>query len=177
MRLIVAIVALLSCTAAAAQVKPGLWEMTMKSDQFKQQPMPNLTPAQKEQMQKMGVTLPTVRDGAFVQQVCLTKEDIARNKTPGAPREASGECKIANQNQSGNTYRADLVCDGPNLKGKGTLKGTYSGDSSYTSSYDFNGTSRGREANQHIETSGKWLKADCGSVKPASELAEGLRKK
>ena len=176
MRLIVVIGVGMFSAVAVAQVKPGLWEMSFKSDQVKQQPMPNLTPAQKEQMEKMGIRVPTTRDGAIVQQVCITQADAARNKTPGAPRETSSECKLANQSQSGNTYRADLVCDGPNLKGKGVLKGTYASDTSYTSSYDFNGTSKGRPVNQHHETSGKWLKADCGAVKPMAESTGGAKK-
>jgi len=176
MRSIVAMAVALFSTAAAAEIKPGLWEMTFKSDQTQQKQMPNLTPEQKEQMEKMGIKMPTTRDGAIVQQVCITQADAARNKTPGAPRDTSSECKLTNQNRSGNTYRADLVCDGPNLKGKGVLKGTYASDMSYTSSYDFTGTSKGRPVNQHHESSGKWLKADCGAVKPMSEWAGGMKK-
>jgi hypothetical protein len=175
MRLILTVLAVLFSTAVVAETKPGLWEMTMKSDQLKHQQMPNLTPAQKEQMQKMGVPVPTVRDGAVVQQVCITKEGAERMKTPGTPRESS-ECKVSNQSQSSNSFNADVTCDGPNIKGKGTLKGTFAGNTSYTSTYDFKGTSKGRDVNQHHETSGKWLGADCGNVKPFGEWLGNERK-
>jgi hypothetical protein len=176
MRFIVIVTVVLYSTAVAAEtMKPGLWEMTMKSDQMKHQAMPDLSPAQKEQMQKMGIPVPTTRDGAIVQQVCITKEAAASAKTPGVPRD-SGECKVANQSQSGNTYRADVICNGPNLKGNGTLKGSFSGNTSYTSSYEFKGTSHGREVTQQHETSSKWLGADCGKVKPMSEWNSGAPK-
>jgi hypothetical protein len=73
---------------AAGQMKPGLWEMTVKSDAFKN--MPKIPPAQMEQM---------------------------RNST-----------------------------------------------------YDFKGSAGGQPVSQHQETSGKWLGADCGNVKPVSDL-------
>jgi hypothetical protein len=169
MRSIFSAVALLFAAAVAADTKPGLWEMTMKSDQIKGEHMANLTPEQKQQMQKMGIPVPTIRDGAVVQQVCITKDVAQRMMTPGAPHESQRECKVVNQNKSGNAFQADVICDGPDIKGKGTLKGGFSGDTSYTSTYDFKGTARGREISNHHETSGKWLSADCGNVKPMNE--------
>jgi hypothetical protein len=52
------------------------------------------------------------------------------------------------------------------MKGKGKGQGTFSGGERFTSTYDFKGTSGGRPVAQHQETSGKWLGADCGNVRP-----------
>ncbi|MBA2689865.1 MAG: DUF3617 domain-containing protein [Burkholderiales bacterium] len=150
---------------AAGKMKPGLWEITIKSDALAQ--MPNIPPEQLEKMKQMGVQMPQMKAGGMVQQVCVSKEMAERDSPPGLDRQQS-ECKIKNQNQSGSTYTADMVCDGANMKGNATIKATYSGDSAFTSTYDFKGTAGGQPVSQHHETSGRWSKADCGNVKPAT---------
>ena len=171
---IVVIAGFSATVSAAGTTRPGLWEMAMKSDQMRQ--MPNMPPEQLEQMRKMGIEMPTMRDGALVQRVCITPEMATRNQTPDMGREP-GECKLKSHDRSGNTYRADIVCDGANLKGSGTIKGTMSGDTGFSSTYDFKGTSRGQPVTQHHETRGKWLGADCGNVRPLGEMIGGPRKK
>lgn len=147
---------------AAGKMKPGLWEMTMKSDALAQ--MPSLPPEQLEKMKQMGVQMPQMKGGGMVQQVCISKEMAERDTPPGLNQQQ--ECKVKNQKHSGNGYSADLVCDGANMKGAGTIKATYSSDSAFTSTYDFKGTAGGQSVSQHHETSGRWIKADCGNVKP-----------
>jgi len=153
---------------AAGAMKPGLWEMTMKSDAMKA--MPALSPQQMEQMRKAGVNMPQMQGGGMVTKVCISKEMAEREQPPTA-REESG-CQMKNYKRSGNTYSMERACDGPNMKGTGTVKGSYEGDSRFSSTYDFKGTSHGKPVNQHQETSGKWLSADCGNVKPAAVSAK-----
>lgn len=168
------IVSILICCAAAApaawaagQMKPGLWEMSMKSDAFKA--MPKMSPQQMEQMRKMGVNVPQMQDGAMVSKVCITKEMAEREQPPMGRNEAG--CQSKNFQRSGNAYSGDIVCDGALMKGTGKVKGTFASDSGFTSVYDFKGTAHGQPMNHHSETSGKWLAADCGSVKPVAEMA------
>jgi hypothetical protein len=56
------------------------------------------------------------------------------------------------------------------MKGEGKARGTFAGGEKFTSTYDFNGSMHGQPVSQHQESSGKWLGADCGSVKPLDEL-------
>lgn len=161
---------LLSASAvalAAGQMKPGLWEMTMKSDAFKN--MPKIPPQQMEQMRKMGVTVPNMQNGGIVQKVCITRQMVERDGTPQMLQTESG-CESKNFKTSGNSYSGDIVCTGPDLKGEGKVKGVFSGNESFSSVYDFKGTAGGQPVSQHQETSGKWLGADCGNVKPVSDL-------
>ncbi|MBI1891520.1 MAG: DUF3617 domain-containing protein [Burkholderiales bacterium] len=151
---------------AAEQMKPGLWEMTMKSDAIKA--MPKMSPQQMEQMKKMGVNVPQMQDGAMVHKVCISKEMAARGDQPPMERREAG-CTAKNFQRSGNGFSVDIVCDTPQMKGTGTSKGTATGDT-MSSTYDFKGTAHGRPINQHHETSGKWLSADCGSVKSADAM-------
>jgi hypothetical protein len=162
-------------TASAAEtMKSGLWEMSMKSDEMTRTPMPDLSAAQLEQMRQLGVPVPQTRNGALIQQVCITKEAAARQDPPGGPRES--DCKTKSHERRGDGFRAEIVCDGSNRKGTGTIKGTYSGNTAYSSVYDFKGTARGQPVTQHLEMSGKWMSADCGNVRPMGEVFGGPRK-
>lgn len=159
---------MLSASAFAAnQMKPGLWEMTMKSDAMKN--MPKIPPEQMEQMRKMGMNVPQIQDGAMVHKVCITKQMTDGKLPPGMEKNEMG-CQTKNMQQSGNSYSADVVCNSAQMKGEGKVKGMFSGDTAFSSTYDFKGTMHGQPVNQHHENSGKWLAADCGNVPPAGGM-------
>lgn len=163
MRIILVSITLLSAAtcAAADKMKPGLWEMTTKSDAMKA--MPKIPPEQLEKMKQMGIKMPDMQNGAMVHKVCMTKEMVEQDKPPASSREQ--QCQNKSFNRSGNNYTAEMVCDGPDMKGTGTVKGSMTAEN-LTSVYDFKGTSRGQPINHHMETTGKWLGSDCGDTKP-----------
>lgn len=154
------------CWSAAAWpaglMKAGLWEMTIKSDMMKN--MPKIPPEQLEKMRQMGVNMPQMQDGAMVTKVCVSKEMAERDQPP--MQHADSGCQTKNFQRNGNEYSVDIVCDGPNLQGQGTAKGKHQGMESFNSSYEFNGKAHGHPVDQHAETSGKWLSADCGDIRP-----------
>jgi hypothetical protein len=154
----------LSANAAWAegQMKPGLWEMTMKSNAMKH--MPKIPPEQMEQMRRMGMNVPDFKDGGMVSKVCVTPQMAARD-APGMDQMETG-CQAKNMKRSGNSYSADIVCTGAAMKGNGKVSGSFSGKDRFSSTYDFKGTVQGQPVSHHQETSGRWLGADCGSVKP-----------
>jgi hypothetical protein len=156
-----------SLAFAQEKLKPGLWEMTMKSDEMKN--MPKMSPQQMEQMRKMGVHVPQMQDGGMVTKVCITKEMAEQDGMPMTQKES--DCQPKNYQRSGSSYISEVVCNGPNLKGTGKVKGTMTGNESFSSSYDFKGTAHGQPINQKHENSGKWLSADCGNVKPLGQQA------
>ena len=165
------LVSLLSIAAganAAGKMKPGLWETTIKSDAL-QKSMAQIPPEQLEQMRKMGIKMPSFQNGGMTNKVCISKEMAERDHPPEPHRKEAG-CESKNFQTSGNDYSVDIVCDGPDIKGNGKAKGHVSGGESYSSVYDFNGTAHGRPVNEHVETTGKWLGADCGDVKTYEEM-------
>jgi len=171
------IVSTLCCSASAWAVgamKPGLWEMTMKTDAMKA--MPKMSPQQMEQMRKMGVNMPQMQDGGMVIKMCVTKEMAERDQPLEQTSQYQSDCQSKNAQRSGNTYSVDILCDGPNMKGVGKVQGKFAGNESYTSTYDFKGIARGRPVDQHHESSAKWLAADCGDVKPVGEYAPKAKK-
>lgn len=148
---------------AAGNMKPGLWEITTQSDAI--QSMPKIPPAQIERMRKMGIDVPQFQNGAIVSKVCITQEMAERN--PWAQAEQGGrDCRTGAPQQQGSGYTADIICDGPDMKGKGTVKADFASSESFSTSTDFKGSAGGRPIQNHSVTSGKWLGADCGTVQP-----------
>jgi hypothetical protein len=149
---------------ATGKMKPGLWEMRIKSDAMKA--MPKMSPEQMEQMKKMGINMPMMDDGGIKTKVCISKEMVERDPTTATATQHHNNCAPKNVIQNGNEYSMDLVCDGPELKGIGKILGSYNGNDTVRSTYDFKGTSHNRPVNLHSETTGKFLSPDCGDIKP-----------
>jgi hypothetical protein len=162
--------ALLSSSAAmaAGQMKPGLWDMSIKSDAMKN--VPKMSPEQLAMMKKHGVNLPQMQDGAITSKVCISRE-MAERDNSFMDRQESG-CETKNYKRSGSTFTADIVCDGPQMKGAGKVNGTFAGNESFSSNYAFKGVAHGQPIDMKQETSGKWLSADCGQVKPADQMVK-----
>lgn len=165
--IVISLCSLSSVAWAAGQMKPGLWEMTIKSDAMKN--MPKIPPEQMEQMRKMGVNIPQMQDGAMITKVCITKQMADSDQLPGMEKNSTG-CQPKNMQRSGSSYSVDIVCNGPDMKGEGKAKGNFNGNESFASTYDFKGSMHGQPVNQHQESSGKWVAADCGSVRPMGEM-------
>jgi hypothetical protein len=115
------------------------------------------------------MNVPQIQDGAMVHKVCITKQMTDGKMLPGMEKNDMG-CETKNMQQSGNNYSADIVCNGAQMKGEGKVKGTFSGDTAFSSTYDFKGMMHGQPVNQRHENSGKWLSADCGNVPPAGGM-------
>jgi hypothetical protein len=152
---------------AAGAMKPGLWEMTIKSDAMKS--MPKIPPEQMQKMREMGINMPQMQDGGMVTTVCISKEMAAREQPPEMNHKESG-CQSKNFQRTGSSYSVDVICDGPHLKGEGKAKGTFSDAERFSTTYDFKGSAQGHPVNQHHESSGKWVGADCGNVKTVEEM-------
>ncbi len=156
---------LAAAAAEAQQMKPGLWEMTTKTDAMAS--MPAMSPEQIELMRKMGIAIPQSQPGGLVTKVCITKEMAERDQPPAMQNDSG--CQSKNHQRTGNTYSMDIVCTGASMKGEGKAKGTFTGNDRFTSTYDFKGTMDGRPVTQHHASSGRWLAAECGDVKPVGE--------
>lgn len=155
---------------AQEKMKPGLWEMTVKSDMLKS--MQSIPPAQLEELKKRGIKMPDMQDGAIKQKICVTKEMSEQNGK--APMQNSpGGCQQKSNKRQGNTHIMEMACDNPNLKGTGTVKATYT-EKSLESTFDFKGIANRRPSIQHVETTGKWISADCGDIKPIKAPSESM---
>lgn len=164
----------MSCSSAsvwaAGPMKAGLWEMNIKTDEMKN--ISKIPPEQLKKMREMGMNIPQMQDGGMAIKMCISKEMAEREQPPEMNRKEVG-CQSKNFQRTGSSYSIDIVCDSPGMKGEGKAKGMFSGNESFSSTYDFKGVMHGKPVSQHHESSGKWLGADCGSVKPMGDAMPG----
>lgn len=167
--------ALAWCASAGAQtMKPGLWEVTTRMggspemDQAMsqmQQQMANMTPAQRKQMEgmmgKQGAGMSVAPGGAMAAKICMTKEMAARHEVP---MQQQGDCTSTVSDKTGSGMKMKFTCTNPPSTGDGQF--TYSGDSAYTMKMNISSAQKGAPRNTTIDSSGKWVAADCGAVKP-----------
>ena len=160
--------------ASAQNLKPGLWEVTnnMKSGSGEmeksmaqmQQQMASMPPEQRKMMEdmmaKQGMKMGAGGGRGMSVKQCMTKEMIERNEMPTQ----QGDCKTTKQQRSGNTMKFAVSCTNPPSSGEGQV--TFVSSEAYTMKMTVNTNVGGRPETMNMDASGKWLGADCGSIKP-----------
>ena len=170
--LLAACFALLASPLASAQkLNPGLWEhqFTLKSESGRmekalreaQQAMASMPPEQRKMMQDMmgsqGVAFGPQGNSV---RVCVTKEDAERDIAPPAQEGCTQTSK-----RSGNVWQLSFRCPGPPpSSGDGTM--TLQSATAYSGNFAIVTDMEGKPEKMKMATSGKWLAADCGNVKP-----------
>jgi len=160
--------------ASAQNLKPGLWEITNnmktssgemeKSMAQMQQQMASMPPEQRKMVEKMmverGMKMGAGTGGGMSVKMCMTKEMVERNEIPAK----QGDCKTTTQQRSGNTIKMAFTCTNPPSSGEGTY--TIQSPEAYTMKMAVKSTIQGKPETMNMDASGKWLAADCGSIKP-----------
>lgn len=173
---LLAAAALALATGASAQTtKPGLWEITNKMQSSSgemekamagmEKQLAGMSPEQRKQMQdmmaKQGVSMGPSAGGGMSVKMCITKEMAERNELP---QQQQGDCKTTQSPRSGNTMKFSYVCTQPPSSGEGLM--TFNGDTAYTMKMATTTTVKGKPEKMNMDASGKWLSADCGTIKP-----------
>ena len=162
-----------SVAASAQTMKPGLWEISSKmaggsGDMEKamaesQKHMDAMPPAQRKKMEEMmakqGITMGKP-GGGMSMKVCMSKEMIDRNEVT----RHEGNCKQTSNQRTGNTLKFSVVCTDPPSTADGQV--TFVSPEAYTTKMTMNSTRKGKPETFVMESSGKYLSTDCGSVKP-----------
>jgi hypothetical protein len=144
-------------SAAADQLKPGQWDMTVN---MQMKNMPKMSAEDMAKMKEMGVQMPMGGGGPMHVQQCITPEQ-ASLKQPVNSSHGNDGCTVKNYKHSGNKASGEMVCNG-DIKATGKFDMTLNGDTSYTSNLSFKGVSKeGQPIDQTTEISGKWVKAKC----------------
>jgi hypothetical protein len=164
-----------AATAQAQKLTPGLWEttLTMKGGDGKmeaamarmQEQLARMPPEQRKQMEEMmasrGVALGGAGGAPNAVRVCISKEQAERNELPTG---TDGRCKRDSLERSGSTLKFKVSCTDPAGTGEGTFN--FTSDKAYTGSMVMNVTRDGRALRMDMQQDGKWLGADCGTLKP-----------
>lgn len=156
--------------AGAQTMKPGLWEIHNKMsggqmDQAMaemQKQLAQMPPDQRKQMEaamaQQGVKMAPAAGGGMAVQMCMTKEMVERNDVP-----VQNGCTATQNRKSGNRVQFAYTCANPPSSGEGEMTFT---PESYTSHMTMKTTVQGKTETMVSDSTGKWLKADCGNVKP-----------
>ena len=173
-----------ACAAHAdgMNIKPGLWEIqssanmngqqmpdmaqhmaeTQKHMAEMKQQMANMPPEMQERMKAMmpqsGNAMAFTNKGITI---CLSQDQINRSDIAHDP---NNHCKTTDINHSGDKTTIKMHCDAPHEADMST-EVTRISDSEWRS------TSHMTRGQRSIDTtgSGKWLKADCGDIKPLTQ--------
>lgn len=171
---VAAVTAGASFGASAQNLKPGLWEITHKMQgggadmaaamADMQREMASMPPEQRKMMQEMmakqGVQMGAGGPGGMSARVCMTKEMVERNEIPAR----QGDCRTTQQSRSGNTIKMAYTCTHPPSSGSGQV--TIKSPEAYTMQMRMTSKIDGKSETMEMSGAGKWLSADCGSVKP-----------
>jgi len=168
----IAVLSAVSCCASAQTMKPGLWEMNNKvqadgkmgQDMAKaQQRMASMPPEQRKMMEdmmaKQGVAIGG-GPGSISTKVCMTKEMVERNEMPSQ----KDGCKQTASPRSGNTMKISFTCTNPPSSGEGQI--TFVSPETYTMNMTMTTAAGGSPQKINMDSTGKWLSADCGALKP-----------
>lgn len=156
--------------AGAQTMKPGLWEIHNKmsggqmdqamADMQKQ--LAQMPPEQRKQMEaamaQRGVKLAPAAGGGMAVRMCMTREMVERNDVP-----VQNGCTATQNRKSGNRVQFAYTCTNPPSSGEGEMTFT---PESYTSHMTMKSVVQGKTETMVSDSTGKWLKADCGNVKP-----------
>lgn len=169
-----------ACTATAfaqQSLKPGLWEITnrMQGAQGSQmesqmaemrKQMAAMPPDQRKMMEDMmarqGVQVGAGAGGGMSTRICLTKEMIERNEVA----QQRSDCKTTTHSKTGNSVKMAFTCTNPKSSGEGQI--TYTSPEAYAMKMVVNTEIDGRMEKVSMDTSGKWLAADCGNIRPVA---------
>lgn len=161
--------------AMAQKMAPGLWEnsVTMKtgSGQMEsamaqmQDQMAKMPPEQRkmleDMMAKQGVGMAGGPGKATTLRVCISKEQAERAEVP---QQQQGSCKQDIVARSGSTLKYKFTCTEPPSSGEGEF--SFQGDKAYIGTLKMTSTTKGQAERMEMQQAGKWLGADCGTLKP-----------
>jgi hypothetical protein len=150
--------------AESLKIKPGLWDvqhsMNVNGQQMPttQDMMADVPPEMREKMKDM-----MAKNGAAMTDkgitVCITPEQIASGDL--GQNNPDNKCKMSDKKQSGNKTTLKVHCDAPN-KADGTTEVTRLSDTQWKSTTLL----RTEQGEIKSNAEGKWLKSDCGNLKP-----------
>jgi hypothetical protein len=167
------LLSLLSIVSAAGatdykehNIRPGLWEVTTTSMLLAL--VPQIPPDQMQKLTSMakqyGVDMPQIQNGAATSRVCITQQ-MADQEIPSYFHAHQSGCGIKNGTRTENSYKMDIVCTNPQIKGNGRAEGTFTTPESFSGWTIFNGSVQNTPVNEQADTHGRWIGASCGTAK------------
>jgi hypothetical protein len=173
--LLLILLAVLAPAASAQKISPGLWEhaISFKSGDGQmeaamakmQESMAKMSPEQRKMMEDMmsrqGVGMAGGPGKPTTLKICISKEQAERAEVAQG---GEGHCKQETLQRSSSTLKFKYTCTDPVSSGEGEF--SFISDKAYTGSMVMTSTRDGKPQRMEVQQSGKWLGADCGTLKP-----------
>jgi hypothetical protein len=164
--LIAAVIGLVPVAAWAAHGKPGLWTI---SSTMQMANMPQMPPEAMAMMKARGMQIPGMGGSPIVSQICMTPEQVSGDVPPAMHRDGEN-CTGKLLSQTASSMKSEVTCHG-RMEGVGHSEMTWRGNEHYEGTYSFKGSMEGRPQEISTHYTGDFVKADCGSVKPAKVMS------
>ena len=150
----------LSAQKSPLNIKPGLWEMSIKIDMAGAMPpgidMSKMPPEQKAKIEAL---MAAQQNKPHVVKSCVTQEEIDKYQVSDADKDTS--CKTTVTKSSPTLVEMTQTCSGP---AAGTREARMEAPTP-TSMKMVSKSTSGRGAGTTVNMDGKWLGADCGDTK------------
>jgi Protein of unknown function (DUF3617) len=108
---------------------------------------------------KSTTTMQGMPPHSFNSTQCMTEAEAKAQTPPNMNN--TGNCKMANQQMTANSYTADMVCNGE-AKGTGHITVTYDGAAHYSGQMTMSMSMGGQAMSTTNTFEGKWVSPDCG---------------
>lgn len=160
--------------SSAQSLKPGLWEiktqvksaggevesaMAAMQDSLARMP-PEQRKMVEENMARQGVSVGGNGSGMNA-RVCLSKEMAEHNRLPVRRQ---GNCTEKHGPVVNGKMTSTFSCTNP--PSSGTAEYTFNGDTAYTMNMRSTTTMEGASKEMTMQSSGRWVSADCGAIRP-----------
>lgn len=163
--LIAAVIVLLPAAAFAAHGRAGLWNVTSTMQMAN---TPQMPPEAMAMMKSRGMKMPGMGQ-PMTMQMCMTQEQV-NGDVPPAMHNRGENCSAKVLSQTATSMKSEVTCHG-RMEGVGHAEMNWRGNEHYEGTYNFKGTMEGRPQDISTRYSGDFVKADCGSVKPAKVMS------
>lgn len=160
-----ALLAVVSAQTPVLDVRLGLWEVTTVSQMGGDMPAMDLgqmPPAQRAQIE--AAMKAAMAQHTDTSQECITKEDLDSASFMMQEDDDSMKCKQAFTANTKTRLESNVTCTGER-SATGHLRLDAATPTTMKAAMDMTSTEGGKTMKMSVNMTGKWLKADCGSVK------------
>ena len=157
----------ISASGQVAPIKPGLWQIQMERETNGQKSpdmserLKNMPPERRAQLEAAMKQRGIEASGNTV-KVCQTREMLDPSKFVNP----LPDCKTTYSSRTNSLWKSHTSCSQNHLESDSEI--TFSGPESYTVKTTSTLESAGQTKTTHMTSTGKWLSADCGDIKPLS---------
>jgi hypothetical protein len=175
---VLALAAISATAQTAPKIKPGLWQIHIEQERNGQklpnasermkEHMKDMTPERRQQFEEMMKERGVDPNATDTIKVCYSQKMIDHGSWTD-----QGGCNIAYTDRSATSWKWHSICSAIGYEGDG--EATFPDGYSFAVKSAGVVTTAGKTIKSSSTRTGKWLSADCGSVKPMDAMPLGAQ--